>query len=58
VQNRLPESGEKLQPVALIRVPLVPGHSLEQARSRGELPRYLEAPLADLFKKLNLQDMR
>jgi len=31
---------------------------LEQARSRGEFPRYLEAPLADLIKKLNLQDIR
>ena len=27
---------------------------LQQARSRGELPRYLEAPLSDLVKKLGI----
>ena len=28
---------------------------LDQVRSRGELPSYLEAPFADLLKKLDIQ---
>ena len=28
---------------------------LAQARSRGELPRYLEAPFVDLLKKLDIK---
>jgi hypothetical protein len=28
---------------------------LDQVRARGELPRYLEAPFADLLKKLEIR---